>query len=458
MRRRLSSLVWSTRSFVASGRSDVEKAEEFSEKSFEFLLPDDVKQHAVARQTRVRWAGLKGDMKETERLLLEALPIYRQAEHFMFIVWGTSGLGILRAQQGRLREGAEDLRNAIRYSKEHIQHRPDSLLYAHSFLCDIYREWNEIEPAKTHLEESLTIIHQTGRESYVQFVAENLKSLASILLLCGDSSRALELIGMGLTRVRRYGNEATAQQLEGLKALIHLRLGDISAVTRWAETSGLSPEDEADYLKELAHTTFARWLIATGKAKQSIPLLSRLLSAAQKGSRLGVAIEVLILTALAYQACENEKEAQKALEQALLLGQPQSYVRSFVDEGKDLGMLLLQSLKQNGKKWEKEKPQLLHYVIKLNEAFGPITKSQKSQTLQTETTSLPWWYVNDPLSERELEVLQHVTQGLSNQEIANKLFLSTGTVKRHMSNIFQKLDVHSRTQAIERARTLKVLN
>ena len=66
---------------------------------------------------------------------------------------------------------------------------------------------------------------------------------------------------------------------------------------------------------------------------------------------------------------------------------------------------------------------------------------------------MPWWYVEDPLSERELEVLQHVARGLSNQEIADKLFLSAGTVKRHMSNIYQKLDVHSRTQALERART-----
>ena len=73
------------------------------------------------------------------------------------------------------------------------------------------------------------------------------------------------------------------------------------------------------------------------------------------------------------------------------------------------------------------------------------------------TEPLPWWYVEDPLSERELEVLQHVARGLSNQEIADKLFLSAGTVKPHMSNIYQKLDVHSRTQAIERARTLQIM-
>ena len=74
-----------------------------------------------------------------------------------------------------------------------------------------------------------------------------------------------------------------------------------------------------------------------------------------------------------------------------------------------------------------------------------------------EPEALPGWYVEDPLSERELEVLQHVARGLSNQEIAGELLVSAGTVKRQMSNIYQKLDVHSRPQALERARSLKVL-
>jgi ATP/maltotriose-dependent transcriptional regulator MalT len=96
--------------------------------------------------------------------------------------------------------------------------------------------------------------------------------------------------------------------------------------------------------------------------------------------------------------------------------------------------------------------------MKLNDAFGPAGPAKKAAAVTADSSSLPWWYVNDPLSDRELEVLQLVAQGLSNQEIADKLFLSPGTVKRHMSNIFQKLDVHSRTQALERARSLKVLS
>ena len=169
-------------------------------------------------------------------------------------------------------------------------------------------------------------------------------------------------------------------------------------------------------------------------------------------------LEVLTLQAVAHQALGNETESLKALEKALVLAQPESFIRSFVDEGEGLSKLLLELLKQKGKRWESEKPELLHYVVKLKDAFGasaPVPTARVAATSESE--ALPWWYAEDPLSERELEVLQHVARGLSNQEIADKLFLSAGTVKRHMSNIYQKLDVHSRTQALERARTLRVL-
>jgi LuxR family maltose regulon positive regulatory protein len=458
LRRRLQSLVWSSRSLVASARGELERAEECSRKAFEFLLPDDVVQHAVAAQTKIRCLCLKGDMKESERLLLEALPVFRRAGHVIFEVWAMSGLGLFRAMQGRLGEATEDLRYVIRFAEEFTQTRPDTLIYAHSFLCDIQRERNEIADAKTHLDEALKIIRQTGRESYVAFVAESLKSLACMLEICGDAEQAGELIESAFKRVGKYGNEATIKQLHALRALLHLRRGDISFVSGWVKTCGLGPEDEPDYLNELAYTTFARWLIATGKAEQSLPLLARLRRAAETGTRRRVRIEVLILQALAHQSLSNEKEALDALEQALRMAEPESYVRSFVDEGERLSKLLVESLKRNGKRWETEAPELLRYVMKLNDTFGSFVASPKPRTTQIQTDSLPWWYLKDPLSERELEVLGHVAQGLSNQEIADKLFLSAGTVKRHVSNIYQKLDVHSRTQATERARNFKILN
>jgi LuxR family maltose regulon positive regulatory protein len=360
-------------------------------------------------------------------------------------------LGITRIMQARLREGAEWLQKAQQFARERLPKRPQTLLYSYTFLCDVYREWNDLETAKTHLNDAITLIRQTGRESYPGYIADSIKSLALMLDLCDDRAYADALIDQCSRRVRRYGNEVVEKHLEALKAFLILqRGGEMSAVSLWAETSGLSAEDEAVYSKEFSHLIFARWLIATGKGKQALPLLGRLLIAAQEGGRHRAALEILILQAIA----SNEIQP---LEKALTLAQPESFVRAFVDEGEPVSKLLLELLKQKGKRWETEKPELLRYVVKLKDSFGPSASVPTARVATTETEALPWWYVEDPLSERELEVLQHVARGLSNQEIADKLFLSAGTVKRHMSNIYQKLDVHSRTQALERARSLKVL-
>jgi LuxR family maltose regulon positive regulatory protein len=457
VRRSLISAVWSSRCYVAIGRGDEDKALEFSSKAFDLLLPNDDIQYAVATHTRVACSLLKGDMKVSEQTMLDAFPAYKQAKHFLFETWARSYLGFVHIMQGHLREGAEDFKSVIQFAKEHIPNRPEPLIPLHGFLCDIYREWNDIETAKTHLDEALTLIHQTGRESFIVLVSENLKSLALMLEMCGDGKQIQELIESGLNRMKKYGNEIFARQLRALNALIHLRRGDDTFVNHWAESCGLSPDDEPTYQSELEYLALVRWLIARDKAEQALPLLQRLQNSAEEGSRQRIVIEILILQSLAHKACGNEDKAIETLEEALKLGEPDNFVRSFIDEGEPLSKLLLQSLKQKGTRWEDESPELLRYVIKLNEAFGISAPAQKTQKPQIENENLPWWYVNDPLSERELEVLQLVSQGLSNQEIAEKLFLSTGTVKRHISNIYQKLDVHSRTQATERARKLQLL-
>jgi LuxR family maltose regulon positive regulatory protein len=459
LRRQLMSLVWSSRSLVASARCQADWAEECSHKAEQFLLADDITQRAVVMQTKVRFSSVRGDMKVMEAALHAALPVYRQAEHVIFQVWGTMALGLIRMMQARLREGADYLRRGQQIAREHIPNRPETLLYSYVFLCDVHREWNEVDAAKSYLNDALSLIRQTGRESFPGFISENMKSLAFMLDLCEDQLQADLLVDQALRRVRRWGNDVVAPQLEALPALMVMRRrGDMAVANRWAETSGLSHEDEPDYVKEYQHLIFARWLIATGKAKQALSLLGRLLPATEKGGRQRTALEILIMQVLAHDTAGNQGEATKALEKALLLGQPESFVRTFIDEGEPVSRLLLEVLKQKGKRWEAEKPELLRYVVKLKDAFGPSAPVPTARmAAATETEALPWWYVEDPLSERELEVLQHVARGLSNQEIADKLFLSAGTVKRHMSNIYQKLDVHSRTQALERARSLKVL-
>jgi LuxR family maltose regulon positive regulatory protein len=154
---------------------------------------------------------------------------------------------------------------------------------------------------------------------------------------------------------------------------------------------------------------------------------------------------LLILDALALYAQREIASAIAVLKRALILAEPENYVRSFLDLGKPLEELLLWCLESQSL----SEPHLRAYVSKLSSYFGPDFPIKSSQP--TGDTLI------EPLTERELEVLRLIAQGLSNREIGERLFLALSTVKGHARIIFDKLQVKSRTEAVARARELGLL-
>jgi LuxR family maltose regulon positive regulatory protein len=189
-------------------------------------------------------------------------------------------------------------------------------------------------------------------------------------------------------------------------------------------------------------------LLAQGKVDQALRLLERHLEEAQAQRRGGSEIEILALQALALRKRGERERAGGILTQALTLAEPESYVRIFVDEGPPMAALLLEVL-QSHQRGHLERPEYpsAHYLRKL---LAALEQAASGTTLPTE--GLP-----EPLSERELEVLQLIDAGKSNRRIAQELFVTEGTVKTHIKNIYRKLETHSRTQALVRARELNLL-
>ena len=154
--------------------------------------------------------------------------------------------------------------------------------------------------------------------------------------------------------------------------------------------------------------------------------------------------------ALAHQAQGNLPLALASLERALTLAEPEGYVRLFVDEGEPMRLLIL-----NFRSWIEKQPSgqdhpLLGYVEKLITAFArPAEKQSTSSNVKSEMI--------EPLSPRELEILQLIAQGLSNPEIGKRLFLALDTIKGHNRRIFDKLQVHRRTEAVARAHELGLI-
>jgi LuxR family maltose regulon positive regulatory protein len=174
-----------------------------------------------------------------------------------------------------------------------------------------------------------------------------------------------------------------------------------------------------------------------------VALLDRLLDAAGTGERTGSVIEILVLQALAHEAENDIARAIEALERALTLAEPEDYVRVFVGEGAPLARLLKEA-------WARGiRPD---YAAKLLAAYS--AQEQTPEDVKAGSTADP---LANLLSQRELEVMQLIAEGLSNREISERLFLALDTVKGHNRRIFGKLQVQSRTEAIARARELSLL-
>jgi LuxR family maltose regulon positive regulatory protein len=168
------------------------------------------------------------------------------------------------------------------------------------------------------------------------------------------------------------------------------------------------------------------------------------LAAAQAGGRTAKAIEILNLQAIAAKAGGDTNQSLAAIEKSLALAGPAGFVGTFVDEGPPLARVLYEAASQGI---------ALGYVRRLLAAFP---NAQPAPPVQP-APDIPQQGLVEPLSERELEVLQLIAEGLSNPEIAARLFLSLNTVKGHTRSIYGKLGVHSRTQAVARARAFGLL-
>ncbi|HKF39286.1 MAG TPA: LuxR C-terminal-related transcriptional regulator, partial [Ktedonobacteraceae bacterium] len=232
-----------------------------------------------------------------------------------------------------------------------------------------------------------------------------------------------------------------------VRAQLALAQGDLAAAIRWAETSGLSARDELSYVRERAYLTLVRVRIAQGRAQPTGPFLSealglleRLGEDAEAKSRMRSALEVLLLRALALQAQGDLTEALAALVRALVLAEPEGFIRLFLDEGTPMVALLRQTQKH------KIGPGV--YVATLLEASGETTATAHDPISLRSSPLL------EALTRREREVLRLLMDGASNREIAQQLVLSVNTVKKHVLNICGKLGVKSRAQAIAQARTL----
>ena len=185
---------------------------------------------------------------------------------------------------------------------------------------------------------------------------------------------------------------------------------------------------------------WGRLLIAEGNQRGAMAFLQGLYARASQGEAYGLMIGIVVYQAL---AASTPERALDFLAEALQLGEPRGYIRTFVDEGKLLKPLLEMALSRGITP---------DYTRKLLDIIETEERQRQAGSAVVAPHAPPGL-----LSEHELEILRLVAAGLSNAQISDRLIITPGTAKRHVHNIFEKLDARDRLQAVNRARELNLI-
>jgi len=371
--------------------------------------------------------------------------------------------GQLQMVQGHLHQAAETFRQGLRLARTDSlasstggNEQPSlgvSLMY--QGLGFALREQNELEEAERYLTECIELGEQWGN---AEVLVDAYVFLAQLRQAQGDTGSALD----AFHKARQIAQEhkvspLTIRLVEAYHAQVWVAQGDLESAAQWAvsleraQVEGDDSEQLVLYVNGVEQCTLARLLIAQRRFEQAGGVLRPLLREMERAGWMGLAIELLALQALALHRQGKTTEALTTLHRALSLAEPEGYVRVFLDEGAPMAELLGQAAARG---------MAAEYVNKLLAAFekGRFRSQVPGSRLTTAPAStLEPEALIEPLTERELEVLRLVADGLSNREIAEALTIAVGTAKRHVSNIYAKLDVHSRVQAMSRAQELDLL-
>jgi LuxR family maltose regulon positive regulatory protein len=301
-------------------------------------------------------------------------------------------------------------------------------------------EWNDLEAAEHRLTEGIELSRAGG---IAEILLDGYVALAQARNARGDLAGALEAIREAERLLERVRVPRLTARVSAYRAQLWMTWGDSEAVDGWVRECGFGVDDEPDYLQEVEHLTLARALIFQGRYDRAARFLERLLGAAEDGAWMASVIEILILQALALRAQGETEGAMKKLGLALTLAEPEGYVRTFVDEGEPMSELLHRAASLGIAR---------DYAGKLLVAFDGGAALPAAVEATKDTAAL-----SEPLTERELEVLRLIAAGMLNRGIAQRLFVAVSTVKKHINNIYRKLEAHSRTQAVARARELNLL-
>jgi LuxR family maltose regulon positive regulatory protein len=406
-------------------RGDVSQAIDYARRALSILPQSDALSRGLAALTLGLAYWNRGDFQESERAFLEVDRAAQLSGNHYARMTALTYLGNIQAVFGHLHRAAELCQQVIQLGGQSPPVAP-----AHIELASLFYEWNRLDSA---IEQVQIGIEQSQRTGNPLILADGYRILAIIHQARGEPEAALST----LTLVDQLVNSHQVSPLARYRiAVCHVQIAlaqdNLTSAQFWAEQLA-EPTDTSLFDPCLGLTPIRILLAHQANKAAAERLIEFYNTACQKGCGAGM-VEVRLLQSL---AAKTPTDALSFLQDALKKAQPEGFIRTFVDKGEPMKALLERLKSQGG--------ELKEYILMLLSAFVTPNRVSVSQKLV------------EPLSERELDVLRLLEQGMSNREIARRLVVTIGTVKSHVHSIISKLGVSSRNQAVSQARILKLL-
>jgi LuxR family maltose regulon positive regulatory protein len=411
------------RAMLAIPQNQVDTIVEQSRRALEYLHPENLSVRTTATWTLGYAHQLQGDRPAAIQAHTEALSSSKASGNIMISIAAATSLGQIQESENQLYQAAEYYRKVLQLAGDPPL---PAACEAHLGLARICYEWNDLGAAEEHGEQSLRLAQKMEN---VDTPADCELLFARLKLAQGDIDGAEEKVANAEQFVYQNKFAHLMSDVATIQVLVSLHQGNLTKAVELAE-------------KHKLPVSQARVYLARGDASVALTVLEAYRQQLEVNAWCDELLRTIVLQAVALHAQGKEKRAVLVLKEALALAETGGLIRVFVDEGAPAADLLSKVVAQGI---------MPSYVSKLLEAFDD-EKRGNSKPFQPPVQSLI-----EPLSERELEVLQLIAQGLSNREISERLFLALDTVKGHNRKIFSKLQVQRRTKAIARARELDLL-
>jgi LuxR family maltose regulon positive regulatory protein len=432
------------RSLHARLQGDPQGAIEHARRALALLPEDNLDPRPFAALCLAEAYQAADDLEVAKATFAETAKLGRAAGHDYIALTAMGSLAHLRMAQGRLREAEGSLRQALGFAAEREAELLPAVGRVRIATGELLYEWDDLEASERELTLGTELVERAGE---LEILARGQVALSRVRRARGDTEGALKLAHEAERLARESGAPQAIADAALWKARLHLMSNELRAAASDLERAS-DVGDVPRSTRESERISLARLLITREDHDEALQLLDTLREAAGAADRRANVVEILTLQALALRAKEEKSQALDVMGRALALAEPEGYARIFVEEGLPMAELLSEVLEaQQRGRLDSLSRVAAHYLRKLLAAL-----ERDATGTARPATELP-----EVLSERELEVLQLIAAGKSNRRIASELFVSVGTVKTHINNLYRKLDAHSRTQAVARARELKLL-